>query len=257
VLQQHLAQRLADRWPRSRTSPTIRRFVTGSVVARDRREMLRHGEQSEQTLSALKAVDDLLWSLKIPDHPQSRQRLIALLPGCCSGSASAWRRSRCLRPSSRRVQRADDDPHRGAAAGRTRGGRAGARSARGDRASGCARRWSPTTPPAAQLQRFGDRPVVDGDRSGRALPSGGDALEDDRPRRIDSLRAATASASSCRALEPRAAALAQRPGLFYLFAGESPWHTHSITGARSSGSRRPDWCSGRRPSRWCSAPSTA
>ena len=33
------------------------------------------------TLCDLKTVDDLLWSLKIPDHPQSRQRLIALLPG--------------------------------------------------------------------------------------------------------------------------------------------------------------------------------
>src|SRR3954454_7627570 len=43
--------------------------------------MLRHGEQSEATISALKTVDDLLWSLKIPDHPQSRQRLITLLPG--------------------------------------------------------------------------------------------------------------------------------------------------------------------------------
>ena len=64
-----------------RTSPTIRRFVTGAwarVIADD---MLRHGEQSEATMSALKTVDDLLWSLKIPDHPQSRQRLITLLPG--------------------------------------------------------------------------------------------------------------------------------------------------------------------------------
>ena len=81
VLQQHLAQRLTDQMVSVRTSPTIRRFVTGTwarVIAAD---MLRHGEQSEQTLSALKTVDDLLWSLKIPDHPQSRQRLIALLPG--------------------------------------------------------------------------------------------------------------------------------------------------------------------------------
>jgi hypothetical protein len=64
-----------------RTSPTIRRFVTGAwarVIAED---MLRHGEQSEETMSALKTVDDLLWSLKIPDHPQSRQRMITLLPG--------------------------------------------------------------------------------------------------------------------------------------------------------------------------------
>jgi len=28
----------------------------------------------------VRTVDDLLWSLQIPDHPQSRQRLIALLP---------------------------------------------------------------------------------------------------------------------------------------------------------------------------------
>ena len=30
----------------------------------------------------MKTVDDLLWSLQLPDHPQSRQRLIALLPAC-------------------------------------------------------------------------------------------------------------------------------------------------------------------------------
>ncbi len=43
--------------------------------------MLSHGEQSEPSMAALRTVDDLLWSLKIPDHPQSRQRLIGLLPG--------------------------------------------------------------------------------------------------------------------------------------------------------------------------------
>ena len=81
ILQQHLTQRITDQMVAVRTSPTIRRFVTGAwarVIADD---MLRHGEQSEATMSALKTVDDLLWSLKIPDHPQSRQRLIALLPG--------------------------------------------------------------------------------------------------------------------------------------------------------------------------------
>src|SRR4029453_16186865 len=81
VLQQHLAQRLTDQMASVRTSPAIRRFVTGSWTRVIAENMLRHGEQSEETLSALKAVDDLLWSLKIPDHPQSRQRLIALLPG--------------------------------------------------------------------------------------------------------------------------------------------------------------------------------
>ena len=59
----------------------IRRFVTttwAQVIAED---MLAKGEQSEATMSDLKTVDDLLWSLKIPDHPQSRQRLLQLLPG--------------------------------------------------------------------------------------------------------------------------------------------------------------------------------
>ena len=44
----------------------------------------------------LKTVDDLLWSLKIPDHPQSRQRLLApAARACCSGCASAWSWSPC------------------------------------------------------------------------------------------------------------------------------------------------------------------
>ena len=47
VLQQHLTQRITDQMVAVRTSPTIRRFVTGAwarVIADD---MLRHGEQSE------------------------------------------------------------------------------------------------------------------------------------------------------------------------------------------------------------------
>ena len=64
-----------------RTTPAIRRFVTGTWAQVIADAMLRHGEQSEAAMAALQTVDDLLWSLKIPDHPQSRQRLIALLPG--------------------------------------------------------------------------------------------------------------------------------------------------------------------------------
>jgi hypothetical protein len=41
----------------------------------------RHGENSETALDYLKATDDLLWSLRLPDHPQSRKRLLAMLPG--------------------------------------------------------------------------------------------------------------------------------------------------------------------------------
>ncbi|MDQ6683821.1 MAG: DUF1631 domain-containing protein, partial [Pseudomonadota bacterium] len=80
VLQQYLAQRLTEQMATLRTSPTIRRFVTGTWAQVIAENMLRHGDQSEPTLGALKTVDDLLWSLKIPDHPQSRQRLVTLLP---------------------------------------------------------------------------------------------------------------------------------------------------------------------------------
>ena len=51
VLQQHLAQRITDQMVSVRTSPAIRRFVTSAwarVIADD---MLRHGEQSEATMS--------------------------------------------------------------------------------------------------------------------------------------------------------------------------------------------------------------
>jgi len=42
--------------------------------------MQQHGEKAEPTLAYLKATNDLLWSLRLPDHPQSRKRLLAMLP---------------------------------------------------------------------------------------------------------------------------------------------------------------------------------
>jgi hypothetical protein len=80
LLEQHLTQRLVDQMVRVSTTPAIRRFVTGTWARVIAMEMLRHGDQSEAALAAFKAVDDILWSLRIPNHPQSRQRLVALLP---------------------------------------------------------------------------------------------------------------------------------------------------------------------------------
>ena len=258
ILQQHLTQRITDQMVAVRTSPTIRRFVTGAwarVIADD---MLRHGEQSEATMSALKTVDDLLWSLKIPDHPQSRQRLLSLLPGLLQRIRVGMERialpaaeqqavldelmtihTEALRPGharTRRCRRAD---------------------ARGDRAAD-ARRGRRRVGAGAQLQRFGDRPLVDGDRSGRApaerrraasttiLPSGS--------RRCAS---AIASASSCRA----AGAASSCSGAATAACSScSPANRRRARirsrGARSSGSARPGWCSRSRPSRWSSERST-
>ena len=96
VLQQHLSLRLTDSMVNLRTTPAIRRFVTGTwaqVIAAD---MLRHGEQSEQALATLKTVDDLLWSLQDP-RPSRRagSASSASCRGCCSACAPGWNRCTC------------------------------------------------------------------------------------------------------------------------------------------------------------------
>jgi hypothetical protein len=79
-LQRQISQRLVDQMVPLRVSPGIRRFITGDWARVLAHAMIRHGEQSETTVSYMKTVDDLLWSLNPPDHPQSRQRLLTLLP---------------------------------------------------------------------------------------------------------------------------------------------------------------------------------
>ena len=102
ILQQHLAQRITDQMVAVRTSPAIRRFVTGAwarVIAED---MLRHGEQSEATLSepqdgrrpALEPEDS-----RSPAEPAAPDRAPAR--PAAARSASAWSRSPCPPPSSR------------------------------------------------------------------------------------------------------------------------------------------------------------
>jgi len=81
VLEQLLSQRLTDQMTTVRTTAPIRRFVTSAWAKVLAESMVRFGDHAEPTPSYLKAVDDLLWSVQTPDHPQSRQRLIAMLPG--------------------------------------------------------------------------------------------------------------------------------------------------------------------------------
>lgn len=81
ALEMVLSHRLTEQMAHLRTTPEIRRFVTGAWAKVIAESMVRFGEQTEPTPTNLKTVDDLLWSLQTPDHPQSRQRLLALLPG--------------------------------------------------------------------------------------------------------------------------------------------------------------------------------
>ena len=80
VLEQHLSHRLANQMVPVRTTAGLRRFVTASWAKVIAEAMLRYGEHVEPTLGYISIVDDLLWSLQIPDHPQSRQRLLSLIP---------------------------------------------------------------------------------------------------------------------------------------------------------------------------------
>ena len=79
-LEQLLSLRLTEQLASLRTTPGIRRFVSGAWAKVLADVITRSGEHSELARSYLKSADDLLWSLQIPDHPQSRQRLLGLLP---------------------------------------------------------------------------------------------------------------------------------------------------------------------------------
>ncbi len=80
-LQRTLARRLVEQMADIPASATLRRFITGTWAHVLTQSVQRHGDASPQTTAYLKTVDELLWSLKLPDHPKSRQRLLELLPG--------------------------------------------------------------------------------------------------------------------------------------------------------------------------------
>lgn len=80
-IESQISQRLTEQMVPIRTSAGVRRFVTGTWAKVIAEAIQRHGEKADTTLEYLRATDDLLWSLRLPDHPKSRQRLLALLPG--------------------------------------------------------------------------------------------------------------------------------------------------------------------------------
>ena len=79
-IEHQVSQRLTEQLAPVRTSAGVRRFVTGTWAKVIAESMQRHGEKADATLEYLRATDDLLWSLRLPDHPKSRQRLLAMLP---------------------------------------------------------------------------------------------------------------------------------------------------------------------------------
>jgi len=231
VLQQHLTQRIADQMVAVRTSPTIRRFITGAwarVIADD---MLRHGEQSEATMSALKTVDDLLWSLKIPDHPQSRQRLIALLPGLLQRIRIGM--EGIALPAAEQQAVLDE-----LMAIHTEALRPGMRAHDAPGAPTpeeiVQRMREEVVAESAPARSFSDS-VIDLSSMETVpvehLPSGGDAGSDDDPfKRIEALRVGDRQRVFLHGRWSRVQLLWRSDrSHFFLFAGESPARTHSIT----------------------------
>ena len=227
ILQQHLAQRLTDQMVSVRTTPTIRRFITGTwaqVIAED---MLRHGEQSEPTMSDLKTVDDLLWSLKIPDHPQSRQRLLQLLPGLLQRLRVGMELVALPVPEQQSVLNELMTIHTEALRPGTRGN--GALTPE----EIVQKMREEVLPETAAARSFSDS-VIDLSSMetvpAEHLPSSGDKVDDDPARRIEALRAGDRQRIFLQGRWCRVQLLWRSDrSLFFLFAGESPSHTHSIT----------------------------
>jgi hypothetical protein len=230
VLQQLLSQRLAEQMTQVRTSPAIRRFVTGTWARVITEAMLRHGEQSEQTLDTMKTADDLLWSLHIPDHPQSRQRLMALIP-------RLLQRLRAGVDSIALPRSEQDAAFNELMTIHTEALRPGARSSG---ASGGA------ASPEDIVQRMRDEVIADPPLArsfadsvidlssmetvpAEHLPSSGG--NEDPSRRIDALRVGDRQRMFLHGRWNRVQLLWRSDrGLFFLFAGESRSQTHSITG---------------------------
>ena len=228
VLQQHLSQRLTDQMVTVRTTPAIRRFVTGTWAQVIADEMLRHGEQSEQALATLKTVDDLLWSLKIPDHPQSRQRLIGLLPGLLQR----------LRAGMEAVHLASTERHvviDELMTIHTEALRPGTRAAAGALTPEeiVQRMRDEVVPETPTARTFSDS-VIDLSSMetvpAEHLPTGADGVDDDPGKRIESMRVGDRQRIFLHRRWSRVQLLWRSDrSLFFLFAGESAAHTHSIT----------------------------
>jgi hypothetical protein len=227
ILQQHLAQRLTDQIVSLRTTPTIRRFITGTwaqVIAED---MLRHGEQSEPTMSDLKTVDDLLWSLKIPDHPQSRQRLLQLLPGLLQRLRVGMELVALAVTEQQSVLNELMTIH-------TEALRPGARGSGALTPEEIVQKMrDEVLPETAAARSFSDS-VIDLSSMetvpAEHLPSSGDKVDDDPARRIEALRAGDRQRIFLQGRWSRVQLLWRSDrSLFFLFAGESPTRTHAIT----------------------------
>ena len=232
VLQQHVVQRLTEEMASVRASPVIRRFVTGTwarVIAAD---MLAHGEQSEAALADMKTVDDLLWTLRIPDHPQSRQRLVALLPGLLQRLRGGMDRVDLPVDEQQRVLGELMDIHTEALRPGGRG--AAVASSRGVTPEEIVKRLREEVLPETSPRRSFSDSVIDLSSMetvpAEHMPTLGDDATDDPARRVEGMRVGERHRIFLQGRWRRVQLLWRSDrSLFYLFAGEEADRPHSIT----------------------------
>jgi hypothetical protein len=189
--------------------------------------VLRHGDNGEATLEYLKASDDLMWSLRLPDHPQSRKRLLAMLPGLLQQLRSGM----ALIGVPEREQQPILDELMAVHTEALRPGK------------GSAAEVEPT--PQEIVQRMRDEATWDSSSrpafsdtlidlsSMETVPAEllpGPRSQDDAVQRVDSLHAGSRQNLFLHGRWRRVQLLWRSPqGKLLLFAGPDPAHTHSIT----------------------------
>jgi hypothetical protein len=228
-LERQLAQRLTEQMVPVRTSATIRRFVTGTWAKVLAEAMVRFGDNNEPTTGYIKAVDELLWSLRLPDHPQSRKRLLGLLPGLLQ----RLRAGMALVALPEAEQRAFLDELLAVHTEALRPGKGG------DEAE---------LTPQEIVQRLRDEAVPEAPLSGQpfrdslidlgsmdtvpadAMSTVSGAAQDDPSRRIDLMTPGARYQVFLQGRWTRVQLLWRSPhGQFFLFAGADPSHAHSVT----------------------------
>ena len=225
LLEQNLAQRLVDQVAPMRTGPAIRRFITSTWAKVLAESVLRFGEQAEVTRGYIKLVDELLWSMQLPDHPQSRQRLLSLLPSLLERLRAGMTLIALPAAEQEGVLNELMAIHTEALRPGPRGG-AGALSP--DQIMQQMRDEGP-----ARTTAFGDSVIDLGSMEtvpAELMPNEPAKRGDDMPRRVDLLRPSDLLRLFLQGRWARVQLLwRSESALFYLFAGENPARTHSVT----------------------------
>jgi hypothetical protein len=226
-LEHTLTQRLADQLAPLKMAPVIRRFMTGAWAKVLAESMLRFGDQAEATRGYVKLVDELSWSLQLPDHTQSRQRLLALLPSLLQRLRAGM--ALVALPQSEQQTVLDElmTVH-------TEALRPGARGPAELTPEQIVQRMrDEVMPEASAAQAFSDS-VIDlasmETVPAELMPNDATARADDPARRVDALRVGDFERLFVQGRWQRVQLLwRSEQGLFFLFAGETAGRTHSIT----------------------------